>query len=86
MLSYRESLGFKLEYTFFINLFVKGGNLLNNKYYKILRFDGKGNYEENKSKKNIKEYFNKYIDEDINEILFIVPIEGQKKSPTTIPQ
>ena len=37
-------------------------------------------------KKNIKAYLNKYIDEGINEILFITPIEKQKKSPTTIPQ
>ena len=39
-----------------------------------------------KVKKNIKEYLNKYIDEEINEILFIVPVEKQKNSPTTIPQ
>ena len=41
---------------------------------------------DSKSKKNIKEYLNKYIDEEINEILFIVPVEKQKNSPTTIPQ
>ena len=82
MLSYRESLDIRLEYTFFINLFTKGGNLLNDKYYKILRFDGKEQYSEKKSKKNM----NKYIDEEINEILFIVPVEKQKNSPTTIPQ
>ena len=86
MLSYRESLDIRLEYTFFINLFTKGGNLLNDKYYKILRFDEKEQYSEKKSKKNIKEYLNKYIDEEINEILFIVPVEKQKNSPTTIPQ
>lgn len=59
---------------------------MNDKYYKILRFDGKEQYSEKKSKKNIKEYLNKYIDEEINEILFIVPVEKQKNSPTIIPQ
>ena len=59
---------------------------MNDKYYKILRFDGKEQYSEKKSKKNIKEYLNKYIDEALNEILFIVPVENQKNSPTTIPQ
>lgn len=52
---------------------------MNDKYYKILRFDGKEQYSEKKSKKNIKEYLNKYIDEEINEILFIVPVEKSKK-------
>lgn len=62
---------------------------MNDKYYKILRFDGKEQYSERKNRKNrknIKEYLNKYIDEEINEILFIVPVEKQKNSPTTIPQ
>ena len=60
---------------------------MNDIYYKVLRFDGKKQYEERKNKKNIKAYLNKYIDEGINEILFITPIEKQKKkSPTTIPQ
>ncbi len=65
---------------------MKGGIFLNDIYYKVLRFDGKKQYEERKNKKNIKAYLNKYIDEGINEILFITPIEKQKKSPTTIPQ
>lgn len=46
----------------------------------------KNNTVKRKVKKNIKEYLNKYIDEEINEILFIVPVEKQKNSPTTIPQ
>ena len=65
---------------------MKGGIFLNDICYKVLRFDGKKQYEERKSKKNIKAYLNKYIDEGINEILFITPVEKQKKSPTTIPQ
>ena len=59
---------------------------MNDKYYKILKFNGKEQYSERKNRKNIKEYLNKYIDEEINEILFIVPVEKQKNSPTTIPQ
>ena len=62
------------------------GIFLNDIYYKVLRFDGKKQYEERKNKKNIKAYLNKYIDEGNNEILVITPIEKQKKSPTTIPQ
>ena len=38
---------------------------MNDKYYKILRFDGKEQYSERKNRKNIKEYLNKYIDEEI---------------------
>lgn len=53
---------------------------------KFLDLMEKKQYEERKNKKNIKAYLNKYIDEGINEILFITPIEKQKKSPTTIPQ
>lgn len=46
----------------------------------------KNNTVKGKIEKIIKEYLNKYIDEEINEILFIVPVEKQKNSPTTIPQ
>lgn len=65
---------------------MKGGNFLSNRYYKVISFNKKKQYTEWKSKKDIKEYLNKYIDEEVDEILFIVPDEKQKKSPTTIPQ
>lgn len=59
---------------------------MSNRYYKVISFNKKKQYTEWKSKKDIKEYLNKYIDEEIDEILFIAPVEKQKKSPTTIPQ
>mgnify|MGYP000006523229 FL=1 len=61
---------------------MKGGDLLNN--YKILRFDGKKQYTEVKEREKAKEYLNTYIDEDVNEILFIIPMEKNKKKPTII--
>ncbi len=52
--------------------------------YKILRFDGKKQYTEVKEREKAKEYLNTYIDEDVNEILFIIPMEKTKKKPTII--
>ena len=57
---------------------MKGGDLLNN--YKILRFDGKKQYTEVKEREKAKEYLNTYIDDDVNEILFIIPMEKNKKN------